>query len=166
MGLLESQSLQQVGNSAHHLFLSVRAVSPLPQPSSRLEELSRGSSPSPACPPCSRTPRHCRQEQGPQASATPPQAPPSCWTTSRKNHHDLAATGEPSHRSAQRQGQQMGAAKGRSSPREMLHVVDAPRLLQENCFNGQLHALPNIPTLSLASPSVRSSACVHHVPEP
>lgn len=55
MGFLESQSPQQVRNSAHHLFLSMGTLSPLSQPSSRLEELGRGSSPAPLCFPCSRT---------------------------------------------------------------------------------------------------------------
>lgn len=55
-GFVESQSPQQVGNGAHRLFLSMGTLSSLPQPSYRLEELSRGSSPALACLPCSRTP--------------------------------------------------------------------------------------------------------------
>lgn len=58
------------------------------------------------------------------------------------------------------------SCKGHFSPTELLHMVDAPWLLQENCINGQLQALSNISTFTPVSPRLWSSVCVHHVPEP
>lgn len=76
-------------------------------------------------------------------SAAPQQAPPSSWTTSRKNHHDLAATGEPSHRSAQRQGQQTGASKGTQAQQRCSTWWTLPRssretVLMDSCVHYQI----------------------------
>lgn len=56
VAFLEFQPPQQAENSAHQLFLSRMAQSPLPQPLLQLEELSRGSSLALDCLLCSRIP--------------------------------------------------------------------------------------------------------------